>query len=120
VNDPAQCVFVNCQFWRDGTTQTTYAIGLAFTDNLTFIGTSAGAQNGSGGFGLTIFPPSNAEDFPASVAFINSAVDRAYAPLNWKPSHGIGFFPFPTGDGEVLTGAGFYGILDTGREVGIL
>lgn len=127
--DVARNVYLNDHWDFDGTTATTYGIALQFTDNNTFIeNTTARAGVGSGGIGLWVNPPAGSRGygFPGNIQFYNSPIQGnvgAQAASAWNPSTGIGFWPYPTGDGEVVpydsNPGAIYGVTDSGKLFGL-
>lgn len=124
--DVARNVYINDHFDFDGHTPTSYGIALQFVDNISFMETTTARSNGgSGGVGLFVNPPTAGTGqnlfFPANIQFYNSPIQGNVAlpaSANWTPATGIGFWPYPSGDGEVVpvgnNPGNVYGITDAG------
>ena len=125
--DVARNVYFNNHFDYDQSTPGTYGIALQFVDNVSFIETATSpANSGAQGFGLFVNPPTTGTGdrtgFPGNIQFYNSPLIGGTAlpgiPANWNPPAGLGFWPYPTGDGEPLptpaTPGLVYGITDSG------
>jgi hypothetical protein len=121
--DVARCIWTSCEFWRDGTDAATFSIQLAFVDNCTFVESTATPTNGSLGVGLFVNPPAGNTGFPGTIAFFNCPIlGGTNFASSWTTTGGIGFFPYPTGDGEAIPSAPiegqYYGYTDTGMIFG--
>jgi len=104
--DVAQNVWINCEWYRDGTSATSTSLYLAFCDNLTFIESQFSAQGGSSGVCIYILPPSGGAGntaFPDEILFLNCPVMTGFtADLSWAPNNGILCDPYPTNDSEPI------------------
>jgi hypothetical protein len=121
--DVAQNVYMNCEFWRDGTSSVTYSLRLQFMDNCTFIDCETTALGANNGVGIYVVPPAGATGFPAACTFINSPIQGGVsAGAGWTANEGLMFWPYPVGDGEPVpstaTPKQVYGITSKGDYFG--
>lgn len=126
--DVARNIYMNDHWDFDGQTPTSYGMLMRFTDNNTFIeNTTARANGGTGGFGLQINPPTGTGGtaFPGNLQFYNSPIlGNVFVPgsASWNGNPGIGFWPYPAGDGEVIPvgnhPGNIYGVTDSGLFFG--
>jgi hypothetical protein len=121
--DVARNTFIGCEWERDGTDAVAVSMELRFCDNMTFVECHTHALGGTLGIGMFIKPPTGNLDFPLEIAFINCPIEGGVVvDSSWTTTVGIGFFPYPTGDGEpipVPPQAGqLYGYTSSGQVFG--
>jgi len=121
--DVARCVWMMCEFWRDGSSAATYCMKFQFIDNCTFIECHNHGHGGSLGLGIYVLPPSGITAFPGAITFINCPIiGGAGANASWTADEGFLFLPFPVGDGQPIPTANspkqFYGISSRGDYFG--
>lgn len=128
VLDVAQNEWSNSQFNWDGSggCAASYGILFRFADNLTFTQLAVGPLFGLNGTGILVDAPTLQLGFPGEITFYNSSIGNGTGNLNagWTSTRGLGFFPYPTGDGQALpvgavTFGQFYGFTTSGRPFGI-
>lgn len=120
VADLLRCTFTNCLFTADGSTGSAVPSGVfAFTDHCTFYGCVFTYEGGSNTVGVNVQSPTNQPNFPAVISFYNCPIINGCSATGsaWGGVTGLGFFPYPTADGEPIPPQSpsglFYGICDT-------
>lgn len=121
--DVARCVWMMCEFWRDGSSSATYCMKFQFIDNCTFIECHNHGHGGSLGLGIYVLPPSGLTAFPGAMTFVNCPIiGGAGANASWTADEGFLFLPYPVGDGQPIPTANnpkqFYGISSRGDYFG--
>lgn len=125
VLDVARDSWIGCEFWRDGTSNTTFSVQLRYVDACQFFGGQTYAQGGTNGVGLYINAPAGNTNFPSAIVFYNTPIQGGVSIATntgiWGAVQGFGFFPYPLGDGEPLPHGNFsnqfYGFDSTGNMI---
>lgn len=111
-SDVAQDSFIDSHFGYDATALSSgKGILLRYADNLAFYQSSTQPYFGTAGTGLFIQPPTGSGTFPGEISFYNSAILGGVNNPGggWTAQGGIGFFPYPTSDGEPIPTANSFG-----------
>lgn len=120
--DIARNTWLQCTWVRDGGSMVTYSGKFQFIDNCTFIQCEWASQTANNGVTIYLLPPTGTDVsvFPGSLTFISCPMVGPNSISGSWTGGGWLFWPFPTGDGEVIPthNGQMIGITDQGEYFG--